>query len=88
MSVRGSPTWTVLFLTGQVGHEVIPVQMNFIGRVPNLIALEELLLNVRHTRRREQRWGLVQVRHGLVGDRAGFDLARCAALAPICPIYF
>ena len=65
----------LLFLTGQVRQEVVAIQMVLVGLAVRLIAREQLLLDVRVAGDGEQGRRPVEMRHDLVRDRAGLDLA-------------
>ena len=64
-----------LFLTGQVRQEVVAVQVVLVGLAVRLIAREQFLLDVRVARDGKQGWRPIEMRHDLVRDRAGLDLA-------------
>ena len=65
-------------LPGQVGDQVVAVEMDLVGHVAHLVALEQLLLHLRVAGHRQQGRQPVEVGDDVVGHAARLDLARPA----------
>ena len=68
----------LVHLAGQVRQQVVAVDVHLVGHVAGLVALLELLDDVRITRGGQERRQPIMVLHNLVGDRARLDLSRPA----------
>ena len=79
---------TLLHLAGQIGQNVDAVDMHLERLVPGLVALQELLVDVRIARRRQQRRQHVLVADDAVQHRARLDLAGPAHEARNAPSAF
>ena len=65
-------------LPGQVGDEIVAVQMDLVGHVADLVALEQLVLHLRVAGHGQKGRQPVEVSDDLVGHLARLDLARPA----------
>ena len=60
-------------LTLERGYQVVAVEVNLVGHVADLLALQQVFLHVWIARRGEQRGQHVFMRADVVDDRAGLD---------------
>ena len=72
------PARALRFLAGEVRQDVVAVEVDLVGHVAHVVALEQLLLHVGVAGGGKQRRQPVQPADDLVRDRVGLDVARPA----------